>query len=376
MHVGILSMQRVLNYGSLLQAYALKKSIERLGHECSFLDIEKGIQLKCHTEGKNPEKRSVKTLVQKLETEGIKIVNNYLHHKRYRSRFRTDFLPLLGITEETITEKQFDIVVIGSDEVFNFVQHSDWGFSKQLFGHGISAKKVITYAASFGWTTLNDVLQYGVASDLKQAIKNLSNISIRDENSYKIIKFLTNREPAIHLDPTFIYNFEPELPKTSHYSDYIALYSYRGRTDSKIEKKAIRKFAAANKKNIYSLGFYHAWCDKNLLVDPFEFLNLFKNAAYVVTDTFHGTVFSIIFQKRFCTIVRKSNSEKISYLLKQFELQDRIASSVAQIDDILQTPINYSPVNRILDKKREESITYLQNELFFNEPIDIRQTSY
>ena len=73
-----------------------------------------------------------------------------------------------------------------------------------------------------------------------------------------------------------------------------------------------------------SIGHYFSWCDEVVIPTPFEVLAYFKGASYIITDTFHGSVFSIKFNKEFCTIVRDMNSNKLVSLLKQFGLENRI----------------------------------------------------
>ena len=371
MKVGILSMQRVCNYGSLLQAYALKKTIENLGNECSFLDIKKGIDLDCHATAKNANpKRSKKLIADKLSTQGFKAFVSFFHRRLYNKIFKNRFFKILGLPKEMQPHGKFDLVVIGSDEVFNFAQKTSWGFSKQLFGEDINANKIISYAASFGWTTMKDVVDNQLEDELSDALKNMSAISVRDKNSETIIKSLSDKQVVLSLDPTLIYDFEKEMTNNFHIDNYMILYSYTGRTDSEEEIKAIQAFAKEHNKKIISLGFYHHWCDKNIIADPFKVLSYFKNADYIVTDTFHGTIFSIKFNKRFCTIIRDSNSEKLSFLLSQFNLLDRTASKAEEISDILKTPINYSEAEQLLDQEARNSLKYIKDSLSLeNQPI-------
>lgn len=361
MKVGILSMQRVYNYGSLLQAYALKKTIENMGYECGFMDIKKGVQLGCHAQAKNTLQNGiVHWRLQKLKNQGIKAFLGYFHRKIYRRKFKSVFFNLLGLPKNIDPDGFFDIVIIGSDEVFNFAQKTWWGYSEQLFGGGINARKIFTYAASFGWTRMEDILSNGLTEQITKALNNISCFSVRDENSEKIIKRLTGKTACLNTDPTLIYDFHKEISDKCILKNYIVLYSYAGRTDSKNEIKVIRKFAKTHQKKLLSVGYYHFWCDKNIIPDPFDVLNYFIHADYIITDTFHGTVFSIKFHKRFCTIIRDTNEEKLSHLLKHFNLSNRIATSVDQIPEILQSPIDFIETEDMILKEKENALNYLK----------------
>jgi len=364
MKVGILSMQRVYNYGSLLQAYALKRTIENMGHECHFLDIKEGVQLACHAQAKNTLQNGiVQWRMKKFKNQGIKAFIGYFHRKSYRRKFKSSYFNLLGLPKNLEPDGYFDTVVIGSDEVFNFAQKTWWGYSNQLFGEEINARKILTYAASFGWTRMEDILINGLSEQITKALSNIACFSVRDENSQKIIKRLTGKNACLNTDPTLLYDFNEEIDEKFTLKNYVVLYSYAGRTDSKDEIKAIRKFAKSHKKKLISVGYYHFWCDKNIIPDPFDVLNYFIHADYIITDTFHGTVFSIKFHKRFCSIIRDTNEEKISHLLKHFNLSSRIATSVGQITGILQTPIDFTQTEDIIVKEKEKALNYLETGL-------------
>ena len=177
MKVGILSMQKVMNYGSFLQGFALKKTIEELGHQCEFIDIEQGRVF--------PElKRSYTFLLKKAVERYMKwdVLTRLRYTCIFQKRFNTEFFNLLGVNTHTITH--FDAVVIGSDEVFNFAQRVPWGYTPQLYGKVSNANKVISYAGSFGHTTMQDIEHYGVKDEIKNALFSMAAISVRDKNSY------------------------------------------------------------------------------------------------------------------------------------------------------------------------------------------------
>lgn len=351
MHIGILSMQEVRNFGSFLQAFALKSEIEKLGHTCSFINVKKGEQLPGLE--RNYYFFFKKIVVRFMAFDFIKRIGNEI---RFRNAFK-EYHKELEVNSKEVAN--YDVVVIGSDEVFNCTQAVDYGFSSQLFGNIPEAKKVISYAGSFGFTTISRLDKYCIKDKVREAMKNLSAISVRDNNSSDIVKELLSITPAMHVDPVLTFDFGSLIPKTVNESNYIIIYTYPGRIKSKEEIKAIKKFAKDKGKKLISLGFYFSWCDKTIIPHPFEVMAYFKNADYIITDTFHGSIMSMKFNKQFCTIVRESNSQKLSALLGKFNLESQIVSDTKSIEKIISQEIDFDYVNNTIKSEKKKSRKYL-----------------
>ena len=239
-----------------------------------------------------------------------------------------DCFPILELDKPA--PKEFDLVVIGSDEVFNCCQPAPWGYTLQLYGKVLNAKKVVSYAGSFGHTRYEQLVQLGIDKEIGETMKTMAAISVRDQNSYDIVEKLTGIKAEMHLDPVLIYGYEKEIAerKVSYPEKYMVIYSYQGRINDKREIKEITSFAKEHKLKLISIFCRYDWCDEAIVPEtPFDVLGWFKGAEYVVTDTFHGTIFSIITGRRFVTLVRKkatvTNEEKVSSLLKQLGLEER-----------------------------------------------------
>lgn len=357
MKIGILSMQEVKNYGSFLQAFSLKSNIEAFGHQCEFVNIVPGEQLGDYKISKFHKAR---LLLERLL--GWDFVKRFKYIYQFQSRFSKEFLPELGM-KHGATIGHFDTVVIGSDEVFNCAQKTWFGFSRQLFGEGLDADRVITYAASFGATTVPKLEELGVKGTVAGLLKKLDKISVRDANSVKVVEELTGCTPITNVDPVLIYDYTKHMPKAVDLKDYMIVYTYPGRITDKDEINAIRAYAKSKGLLLVSVGHYFPWCDKTILPHPFEVLAYFKNATCIVTDTFHGSVFSIKFNKQFCTIVRGMNSNKVTHLLEQFDLQNRIANDVSKLPSIMETKIDYEPVNTKIAEEKDRSVDYLKENL-------------
>lgn len=357
MKVGILSMQNVANYGSYIQAYALKQILLKLGaDDVVFINIQKGRELP----GNNNK------LINRLKRLLILLVRGRLIDRikegRYINKLEESFkgqLSFIGrITDDL---ESLDLVVIGSDEVFNCCQISSWGFSTQLFGNIPNAKKIVSYAASFGNTTYNKLEYYQLVEEIKNSLENLDSISVRDDNSQEIITKM-GFKPYRHLDPVLIWGGEGYNVSTSIQEDYILLYSYPNRIKNKDEIDAIKEFSRRKQLPIIPILSEYSWCEKTVFpTPPLEVLTYFKKAKYVITDTFHGSIFSIISHKQFCTIIRDSNRQKLTSLLSSLSLDDRIFEKDMSLSNLLDQTINWIEVEQILERNRQEAFSYLSN---------------
>lgn len=358
MKIAILSMQEVKNYGSFLQAFSLKSNVEALGHSCDFINIQPGIQFKEYQLGRF---HKLKLLFKRLW--GWDFITRFKFLKSFHYRFQNEFLPELGVNIGEINKKHYDVIIIGSDEVFNCAQKTWFGFSPQLYGEGLNSDKVITYAASFGATDIAVLEKLGIKNRVAELLKRLAQISVRDQNSFNLIKILTGKTPLKHVDPVFIFDYSKYMPQHVSLKDYMIVYTYPGRISKKEEIEGICNYAKEHHLTLISIGHYFPWCDKTLVLHPFEVLAYFKHATCIVTDTFHGSVFSIKYNKQFCTIVRDMNNNKLSHLLEQFDLRSRICKNPTQIKAILDTPINYSPINHQIEIEIEKAKNYLKSNL-------------
>lgn len=367
-------MQRVKNWGSFLQAFALKKSVEELGHECSFLDIKPGVGLKQYEIWGGGGNSTINIFFKKLFLIIYYCLKGQLfirfrsrsYQQKFNTKYNKEFLPMLGVDEFNYeNNKSFDLVIIGSDEVFNCMQPaSPWGKTLHLFGEEINAKKIITYAASFGYTTIDDLEKHGLKERIINALKKVSTFSVRDMNSYSIIEQLTGKRPELCVDPVMMYDFSSYMPKKVPNKDYLIVYTYQGRIVDADTIKAIKDFAISKNKTIISLYGYYSWCDQSIIADtPFELLAYFANADYVVTDTFHGTIFSIIFNRNFCTILRDTNTQKLKSLLSQFKLTNRIVKTPADIKCQLEQGIDYTDTNTIINAETIKAKAYLREAI-------------
>lgn len=366
-----MSMQRIFNYGSSLQGYGLRRLLEGVDPDArvSFVDYVPGRTLVDDGTG---TATSLGRVAQKLRE--VREVDapwrdraRFVDHKR---RYGARYFPDLGITAQPSHDLDLDLQVIGSDEVFNCVQaNTRVGYSRDLFGHGSPARHVVSYAASFGNTSLEKLRRFGVADEVAADLGAFASLSVRDENSAGIVEALTGTRPEVHVDPVLAHPFmdvEPRIPtRRLHDSPYVIVYGYSGRL-SAAENAAVREFARARGADVLGFGGLQECADRFVECSPFELLAYFRDAEAVVTDTFHGTIFSLVNQRPFATIVRPSkghaygNEEKLMYLLRTFGVTSQRWDGGRGLEELLGHPVDQAQVQRVLTEERARSLDYLR----------------
>ena len=352
MKVGIMTMQRIKNYGSFLQAYGLKKCIEGLGGKVEFVDYRFEGALVNEREGflkKIWKNKNIFSLVRKKCVQ-----------KRYQEAFEKSFIPELCGEGENYLPGNLDSLVIGSDEVFNCLQPYPVGYSKELFGNGFEDVSLYSYAASFGQVDVEGLRKVGIDKEIAGMLSKFSEVSVRDANSFNVVKALTRKEPLLHLDPVLVTDYSDEMIDNVKLKNYIVLYAYPERL-SKKELKEIKRFAKRHHKKLVGFGMYQKICDINIVVHPFEIFSYFEHADFVITDTFHGSIFAIKTHTNFCTIVRdydRGNSKKVGDLLFRLAQDDRIVDRIEDLESLYTDKAKFVKSDKIIVSERQKSMQY------------------
>ena len=152
-----------------------------------------------------------------------------------------------------------------------------------------------------------------------------------------------------------------DYEKKSDYGDYIAIYTYPNRIKKSEEVRAIKDLAKEYHCKLLGVGFYFPWCDETAIAHPLEVLNIMKNARAIVTDTFHGSLMSIKFNKNFVALIRESNQEKISFLLNSLGCGSRQLCDLESLSDLMKKEFDYTQTNDILAKEKLRSHSYIES---------------
>lgn len=347
MKIGIITVYNSPNFGSCWQARALYTKLIQMGHTPVMIDA--GTRSVFH----RIIKPSVLSISKAIVSLNIKKAR--FQYKRLQS-FRNNYKSM-KICADMSQLDNFDIVVLGSDEIWN-VDRKEMRDFPIFWGKDVVCKK-ISYAPSINTATKESLLAYGVVELLKE----MAAISVRDRWSREQLIGLTDRniscviDPTLLLEPNYYYN---NFNATDFIKGkYIALYFFNFTEES---KRLIKKIAAIMQMKIVSIGSWMDWCDYSV-VDENPFI-YYKNAALIITNTFHGTAFSINLSKDF--ICFTSGKQKIKELLDLFDLQNRAVDGLT-VDDIVSVInhniINWDDVTGKVNKERSLSEKYLTDSL-------------
>ena len=352
--VGIFTIQDSDNYGNRLQNFALQETIKQLGFECySFMNYRRT----------NFQNSKIKIIFIKNLVKIKSFIGNLLNHKRFNN-FKA-FNKNITFYDKEIDFSNYqrffndlDYIVVGSDQVWNA---DILRLSNVDLLEGIPKEKRVAYAASFGTTNVPD--------DCKNLLKNnlseFSHISVREMAGQRIIEDVANiKNVNVLVDPTMLIDCKKwkkiaKKPDGINNKKYVLCYFLGPLSDK--NRKIINEFAAEknwiiidilNKKN----SFYNS--------GPAEFLWLEKNAELICTDSFHSSVFALLFGRPFLVLNREDKladmSSRLDTLLEKFELENRKFSGKIDDDTLI---CSYDKSYEILENERKKSLKFLGEAL-------------
>ena len=361
--VKMLTFHNVENYGANLQAYALKEKIKELGADASFVNYQNEHVLK--------EYRLIKTKSLKAILASIWNLKRNINRKNNFTKFCNKYLD--GTTKKYYTadeigndSKKDEIYIAGSDQIFN--PNITNGVSDvYTLNFGKNNIKRVAYAASVGDDSTLD--EY--AKDFKEKLKKIDAVSVREASIAGKLSEVIGKDVKTVLDPTLLLEKEKwdkliEENKVHDLKDQKYILVYILFKDPEVEKivnylsektglKVIH-FRRKSKKMKELMSYYEK--------GPADFLNVFKNAEYIVTNSFHGLIFSIMFERKFFALMPKERAGRLKDLMKLTGLEKR---SVAGLEDVkkldIDEEIDFKQAKANIEEKKKESIEYLKDNL-------------
>ena len=376
--IGIITILKTNNYGAELQAYATQAILNKLGYDAEIIDylFYKNPQHKKTKNSKPVFNHGLKKrlseflypIISKTKT-GINNTHSDKRNKRFES-FHTDNTAM-SPTYTTIDElynsnKEYDVYMVGSDQVWNPGIYSS--LLPYMLTFAPESKKRVAYASSFGVSSIPQEFKWLYQKYLPK----FSDIGVREKNAVEMVKELSGKDATWVLDPTLLLNKEDweKIASTTYKekNNYILLYEL---TPCPYILELAKYFREKNGLKIIRICKNAAIEDKDTTIEniidagPAEFLRLFANADIVITNSFHGTAFSINFGKEFYTVTpaRKHNNSRQQSILELFNLQARLIPENTPIENITTNKIDNNAVIKRLNEEREKSIHFITNAI-------------
>lgn len=376
--IGILNIQHGDNYGAVLLAYALQRTLESLGYNAQIIDYRpepvpehsslfKRVHIVWKRDGiTGVIKKIKKKIIGKIKPQPMEP----FHKKQERfERFRLDYLDRSRIYKE-ITPYDvlpYDTYIVGSDVIWKPLRIVNEEAQVYLleFTDGKPCRR-IAYAASIG--TDNETILNTLAERYKNGISRFDRISMREKTSIDFLNRFTDKRITWCADPTLLldkreYELLIKDQKTRN-QNYIYVYLFE---DKPQVYHLINQISEAqNRKVICKCPNPDALNHVSIVTQedgPLEFLERIRDSDLVITDSFHGTVFSILFEKRFYTVSRGDISIRMEDLLERLDLKHRYITSPEKFILQEEDNMNYKKVKRKIHIWREESIAFLNTSI-------------
>lgn len=363
---GLLTFYHIHHYGAALQAAATKWAVEDLGASCDIINY--------YVNQNNALFRAPVSVPNALSD--IHTASRYPSLKRRYDRFDAFEKRVLGVGErlyESFDELRnaklpYDLLISGSDQIWNPLIFPNRRFDPVFFGMFSHARK-IAYAPSFGLPRLPD----GMELELRGYLSSFSHVSVRERTGQEIIRDATGKEAPVVLDPVLLRTAHQWTAAASPKSvfphgPYLLCYFIH---PPALLAPYIRLLSETLKFPVVQLcGIRRkAYPGAHMIFDagPTEFVRLFRDASFVLTNSFHGTAFSVLFQRPFFTAVSpgeqaEPDKARTYHLLDRLGLADRIVGigRTASLD----APINWQYASETLSREREASLSYLRQSLY------------
>lgn len=366
MKIGIMTFHKACNMGAVLQAYALCQTINNIGSKCEIIDY------KCkhiYNTYKWPFLKDDRLLriIKTIFTCGIvshrnrnfkRFVKKYIKLSKHEYLCRDELSDCLG---------QYDRFIVGSDQVWsNYCADFDPAYFLDFVPdeHG----RKYSYAASFGFDTIPDELK----EEYYVRLHGFDRISVRETSAARIIKELVGKNTVISLDPTLLLNGEQWIHLSTKIKehDYILVYYVEATEKVKVYARQLAQrtgyriicvHSNRSAKSLLCVGKSNRGIHVKSTCSVEDYLGLFQNAKYVLTNSFHGTAFSILFHKQFLTLLQLENGKlniRAKELIASLGLENRELTDVGMknIDKL----ILWELVENKLSQMRTESLTYLK----------------
>ena len=374
------------NFGSALQTYATQRVVNELGYETKTFDItglSKSIRNRkvlyylsrlLHKDERAYILSNVISSAKKKKHNDNYAKNMSVRHEMYKDFYskHIKFFPHVDnwklLSEQSAT---CDMALVGSDQLWGAANIAGGYFTLEFVPDNV---KKIAYSTSFGVSVLPKQLH----KHAKKFLDRIEHISVREDSGKTLVKQLTGREIPVVCDPTMLLTAEEwlDIQKEAPFTDgdYILTY-FMG--DNPEQREFVKRLK--EKTGYKIVGLLHGstfvesdehYCDETPYdVGPGEFLNLIRHAKYVCTDSFHCSVFSILYGTEFFAFPRDaegssfSANDRLHTLLGWTGLQNRMLTRNENMENVMNLHLDYNVIQRLVADKRKSSMDFLKTAL-------------
>ena len=355
MKIGILTYHRAHNYGAMLQAYALRTYLHNQGHDVEFIDYWPDSHNKQYTLFKPIRGKSLYFKILNIISDSVTLIRRTIRMNKFNN-FRKKHLGINDSIKYTTNKEpiieRYDCVVVGSDQIWRTQEYEGKhvGIDPMYLCTNIpNTTRCISYAASMGIISLTSEDEHVIRTSLK----NFNTILVR-ENSLKQLVESLGYSAHVVLDPTLLLTKQQwdQLIPSHRYSQKPYVLFYELMPSQEALAFAKKKALSLNCELLIMDSIIHTLPRKNHIsyASPIEFMHAIRDAEFVIATSFHGTAFSIIFEKQFITIGLKKNADRVKTLLQQVGITEQY-----QDLPIETSKINYKEVNTTLQTIRQHS---------------------
>ena len=356
MKIGILTFHCAHNYGAVLQCYALQETLKNMGHKVEVIDYRPDFLLSPYKVWDIYRDKYYNYFLKRLVLECLILPRRIAKRKVFDLFIQTK----LCLTKEKTISPSFDAYIMGSDQIWN--PQITNGIHKPYFGYFNFPKgnrKYIAYAASMEVSSLNQETK----DFFTKALKNFDAISVREKTLANLLQPLTPQKIETVLDPTLLANptmWDSIIKRPLINNKYVLVYQVRYDPNTKRIAQSIANQIGAKVIEITALIYQEYKRNVYQCCSPEEFLGWIKYADCIVTTSFHGTAFSIIFRKPFyCLKLGKGDTRAVS-LLQELGLENRMVEKTSSPDCQL---IDYQKATMELTHLQKKSHQYLVSAL-------------
>lgn len=360
--IGIITFHNADNYGAILQAYATQKFLENNGYEAKIINFYHNNSSK-----QRPFYRKLISFFKSfLKANTRNAMIKHLKCNRFRNRYLKQTIKYFGDESIFLSPPIMDVYISGSDQILNFdLTRNSVAFYLSFVQKG----KRISYGSSFGKSQLNSLEIDAVHKYLSK----FDALSFREKEGYLLAsKYISQCKETIVVDPVFLIGFDGwndlvKMHKMKIEEKYIFVY---GIENNELFNNIVAKIHEEYKLPIfaaYSSSFVAPSFVKNVSnSNPQKFLSILKNAYLVVTNSFHGTAFSILFKKRFICVDPLVRRSRIVEILEKIDCSNKLICNFVQSlvfdEHIIDGKKAYAKMEKYIDFSREYLIGAIEHD--------------